>query len=158
MDTGANVASHSAANYFIEGINDFTEIASVDERDRVARHFAEVMAKWHAIPAEKFAEIGFFVPTDAEQLKDITKIHTWPSTSELGAHKPPPGAKADVQPGEKQVVLVIRGELLKRYPNTVVYAQKAIKDSKGNEVIRETDLTPDEFDRELKFPMFRAEI
>lgn len=95
---------------------------------------------------------------DAEQLKDITKIHTWQSTSSLGAHKPEPSLKADVQPGDKQVVLVIRGELLKRYPNTVIYAQKAIDDGKGNKVIKLTDLTPDEFDKHLKFPLFRAEI
>jgi hypothetical protein len=97
-------------------------------------------------------------PTDAEKLKDIVKIHTWQSTSELGSHKPDPGPNADVQPGQKQVVLVIRGELLKRYPNTVIYAQKAIDDGDGNNVIRETDFTPTQFDRELKFPLFRAEI
>jgi hypothetical protein len=95
---------------------------------------------------------------DAEQLKDITKIHTWQSTSNLGAHKPEPGSKADVQSGEEQVVLVIRGELLKRYPNTVIYAQKAIDDGKGNKEIKVKDLTPDEFDKQLKFPLFRAEI
>jgi hypothetical protein len=97
-------------------------------------------------------------PADAEQLKDITKIHAWPSTSLLGTHKPAPGPNADVQPGEKQLVLVIRGELLKRYPNTVIYAQKAIDDGHGNKVVRETDLTPAQFDKELKFPLFRAEI
>jgi hypothetical protein len=97
-------------------------------------------------------------PADAEQLKDVTKLHTWPSTSLLGAHKPPPGLRADVQPGEKQVVLVIRGELLKRYPNTVIYAQKAVDDGKGNKVLREIDLTPEQFNKELKFPLFRAEI
>jgi hypothetical protein len=95
---------------------------------------------------------------DAEQLKDITKIHTWQSTSNLGAHKPEPDPKADVQPGDKQLVLVIRGELLKRYPNTVIYAQKAIDDGKGNKVIKVKDLTLDEFDKQLKFPLFRAEI
>jgi hypothetical protein len=97
-------------------------------------------------------------PADAEQLKDITKIHAWQSATPLGAHKPPPGPRADVQPGQKQVVLVVRGELLKRYPNTVVYAQKAIDDGHGNDAIRETDLTPEQFDKELKFPLFRAEI
>jgi hypothetical protein len=97
-------------------------------------------------------------PTDAEKLKEIVKIHTWQSTSELGAHKPDPGPNADVQPGQKQVVLVIRGELLKRYPNTVIYAQKAIDDGQGNNVIRETDPTPLQFDQEFKFPLFRAEI
>ncbi|MGE0469551.1 MAG: hypothetical protein AB7L09_12295 [Nitrospira sp.] len=95
---------------------------------------------------------------DAEQLKDITKIHAWQSTSALGAHKPLPGSKADVQPGKKQLVLVIRGELLKRYPNTVIYAQKAFDDGHGNNVLHENDLTPEQFDIELKFPLFRAEI
>jgi len=97
-------------------------------------------------------------PGDAELLKDITKLHTWPTVSLLGAHKPPPPATADVKPGEKQLVLVIRGELLKRYPNTVIYAQKAIDDGKGNRVIFDKDMTPDQFDKQLKFPLFRAEI
>jgi len=97
-------------------------------------------------------------PADAEQLKDIAKIHAWPAASLLGAHKPPPGPRADVQPGEKQVVLVIRGELLKRYPNAVVYAQKAIDDGNGNNVLREQDPRPHQFDTEFKFPLFRAEI
>lgn len=97
-------------------------------------------------------------PDDAESLKDITKIHSWQSTSPLGSHKPEPGANADVQPGEEQVVLVVRGELLKRYPNTVVYAQKAISDDFGNNVIRTKDMTPDEFKKEFKFPLFKAEI
>lgn len=97
-------------------------------------------------------------PADAEDLKDITKIHSWKSTSLLGAHKPVPSLPTDVQPGEEQVVLVIRGDLLKRYPNTVIYAQKAIPDKNGNNVIREKDITPEQFDIELKFPLFKAEI
>jgi hypothetical protein len=95
---------------------------------------------------------------DAEQLKDVTKLYAWTSTSALGAHKPSPPANADVQAGEEQLVLVIRGELLKRYPNTVIYAQKAIDDGEGNRIIYEGDLSPAEFDRHIKFPLFRAEI
>ena len=97
-------------------------------------------------------------PAEAEKLKDVTKLHTWGSTSTLGSHKPKPPLNADVQPGEKQLVVVIRGELLKRYPNTVIYAQKAIKDSQGNIAIQETDVKPEDFDRTFKFPLFRAEI
>lgn len=97
-------------------------------------------------------------PTDADKLKDITRMHTWQSTSLLGAHKPPPAAGADVQPGESQLVLVIRGDLLKRYPNTVIYAQKAVLDADGNRVIATNDLSPQQFDVQLKFPLFRAEI
>ncbi len=97
-------------------------------------------------------------PADAERRKDVTRLHTWPASSPLGSHRPPPDPRADVPAGGKHVVLVIRGELLKRYPNTVIYAQKAIGDGQGNRVLRETDLTPEQFDTELKFPLFRAEI
>ena len=97
-------------------------------------------------------------PSDAERLKDVTKLHTWPAASPLGQHKPAPGPDADVQPGQKQLVLVVRGELLKRYPNTVIYAQKALDGGGGVRVINNRDLTPDEFDKQLKFPLFRAEI
>ena len=96
-------------------------------------------------------------PTDAESLKDITKVHSWESTSRLGVHKPI-NPEAEVGAGEEQVVLVIRGDLLKRYPNTVIYAQKAIPDAHGNNIIRETDLTDEQFEIELKFPLFKAEI
>jgi hypothetical protein len=104
-------------------------------------------------------------PSNAELLKDITKLHTWQSTSLLGSHKPmppsppPPGVvPPDVKPGDKQLVLVIRGELLKRYPNTVIYAQKAVLNEHGERVIDTKDMTPGEFDIKLKFPLFRAEI
>jgi hypothetical protein len=104
-------------------------------------------------------------PEDAELLKDITKLHTWQSTSALGSHKPQPASPPpagvpppDVKPGDKQLVLVIRGELLKRYPNTVIYAQKAVLNAHGERVIDTNDMTPGEFDIKLKFPLFRAEI
>jgi hypothetical protein len=98
--------------------------------------------------------------SDAEQLKDITKIHTWQSTSALGDHKPKPapGRQVDVPAGESQLVLVIRGDLLKRYPNTVIYAQKALNDGKGTKFIKTKDINPDEFEKQIKFPIFRAEI
>ena len=56
-----------------------------------------------------------------EQLRDIPPLHRWPPQSKLGEHdaRRPPGST------QEDLVLVIRGELLKRYPNAVVYAQKA---------------------------------
>lgn len=70
---------------------------------------------------------GYFDPslpddaTRAEKLRDITPLHTWATNSELGTHnnRRPPGQQND------QLVLVIRGELLKRYPNAVIYAHRA---------------------------------
>jgi hypothetical protein len=57
-----------------------------------------------------------------EKLYDIPEIHRWEPTSALGDHnnRIPPG-----QPAEPQAVLIIRGELLKKYPNTVIFAEHA---------------------------------
>ena len=56
-----------------------------------------------------------------ETLRDIPPINTWLRRSELGDHdhRELPGDE------QEEVVLVIRGELLKKYPNAVIYAQKA---------------------------------
>lgn len=66
------IASASTPNAailsFIEGVNDFTRIDSREERDAVARDFARVMARWHAIPAEKFAEAGLVMPRNPAEL------------------------------------------------------------------------------------------
>ena len=48
---------------------------------------------------------------------DISPIHTWSPTSALGAN-----ARAG---SGGQIVLLIRGRLLKRYPNTAIYAWRA---------------------------------
>lgn len=55
-----------------------------------------------------------------EQFRDIPPIHTWSPTSTLRDHN-----QRVPDPGNPPVVLVIRGELLKRYPNTVLFALKA---------------------------------
>jgi len=57
----------------VDGRNDFTEIEDAGERDRVARHFAEVMANWHAIAAEKFVAAGLELPESFEDcmIKDL---------------------------------------------------------------------------------------
>jgi hypothetical protein len=57
-----------------------------------------------------------------EKLYDIPKLHLWPAASALGSHdnRQPPGS-----PPKDEVVLSIRGELLKRYPTAVIYAHQA---------------------------------
>jgi hypothetical protein len=76
------------------------------------------------------------IPADLkEQLRDIPKIHTWakrdtnrvfptvptsPLKNELGQHN-----QRALESGKTQLVLVIRGELLKKYPTAVIYAHKA---------------------------------
>ena len=57
-----------------------------------------------------------------EKLYDIPEIHRWALTSNLGDHN----NRASAGESGEQAVLVIRGELLKKYPTAVIYAQHAL--------------------------------
>lgn len=101
-----------------------------------------------------------------EPFYDIPKLHEWRRTSKLGTHD------NRQQPGEEQteeVVLVIRGELLKKYPTAVVYAHKAdwTVNDKTNQI--DTKLVrslymPEEGDKDkpdttiIKTPLYAAKI
>jgi hypothetical protein len=99
----------------------------------------------------------------AEQLadvyKDIAPLDQWPLPSALGAHPNPK------RPQHKNLVLVIRGELLKKYPNTIIYAQRAhiyrdrngVADPRHPPIIVEPETDAD-MKAEIRFPIFRAEI
>jgi hypothetical protein len=71
-------------------------------------------------------------PTDraalVELLKDVPPIPTWPRNSRLGDNENRKGVVAS------NLVLVIRGELLKRYPNTIIFAGKAVLNPATNEL------------------------
>ena len=56
-----------------------------------------------------------------ETLKDIKPLHLWPSRSDLGDND---NREAGAKP-EEELVLVVRGELFKKYPNAIVSAQRA---------------------------------
>jgi hypothetical protein len=83
---------------------------------------------------------GFFSPEtlDKEQLKkklrDIPPIHRWPKNSKLGEHD----NREENGVQEDDVVLVIRGELLKKYPTAVIYAHQAEWQRKANGSIDKT--------------------
>jgi len=93
-----------------------------------------------------------------EKLRDIPEIHRWRSTSNLGDHD------HREQPGEKEneVVLVIRGELLKKYPTAVIYAHRAKwkLDNDDKPILTE----PRDFDdtapesEVIKMPLYEAKV
>ena len=95
----------------------------------------------------------------ADMYKDIEPLDQWPTVSALGAHR------NQKRPQGKELVLVVRGELLKKYPNTIIYAQKAhifkdkngVADGKKEPIIQEIK-TDAEMKNEVRFPIFRAEI
>ncbi len=90
---------------------------------------------WREYPTDQrgsyfrqFWEVSGYLPEAGEdlgklkeKLKDIPELHRWPRKSVLGDHdhREVGGAK------EEEVVLVIRGELLKKYPTAVIYAHQA---------------------------------
>jgi hypothetical protein len=60
-------------------------------------------------------------PAVRERLRDIPPLHAWPRRSGLGDHDNRQAGGA----AREEVVLTIRGELLKKYPNAVIYAHRA---------------------------------
>lgn len=123
-----------------------------DQRGSYFRQFWDTRGILAAPSTESPAEV-------AERSKDITPLDRWPSASALGTHRNPK------RPPGEQVVLTIRGDLLKKYPNTLIYAQRAhpAKDSSGTvrperppviaDVASEADLA-----REIRFPVFKAAV
>jgi hypothetical protein len=79
-------------------------------------------------PFRQFWDVRGFFNSDnldddilRERLRDIPPLHKWKPSSELGKHDN--REASGVQ--EDELVLVIRGELLKRYPTAVIYAHRA---------------------------------
>jgi hypothetical protein len=84
-----------------------------DQRGSYFRQFWDVSAY--------LPEAGADLEQLKEKLRDIPELHRWTAASALGDHdnREVGGTK------EEEVVLVIRGELLKKYPTAVIYAQRA---------------------------------
>lgn len=64
---------------------------------------------------------------------DIPKLHRWSKFNKLGDHDLREMRRKEENPNaapREEAVLVIRGELLKKYPNAIIYAQKAKWDTK----------------------------
>jgi hypothetical protein len=113
-------------------------------------------------------------PDDPDDLKDITEMHTWDDKpeSKLGSNiMTGAGGGGSENPGQgaeptTNVVVVIRGELLRRYPQTTIYATKAKcvdrTDGPGSERVPEwpsREETNDAVDTDYhRFPVFRGEL
>lgn len=87
---------------------------------------------------------GYAGTATPEQLRDITEIHTW-TTTDLGANSP--RDQGQIDPSDRHIVLLVRAELLRRYPRTIVYAVKTVRLSAGR------DLGTEE-----RHPLFRGSL
>lgn len=93
-----------------------------------------------------------------EKLRDIPPLHRWSKFSTLGDHDHREVAGED----EEEVVLVIRGELLKKYPTAVIYAHRAqwqLDDvgeiDPGQERILDTT---GDMEEKIKAPLYEAKV
>ncbi len=119
-----------------------------DQRGSYFRQFWDVADRVNRNPGKPAAQVE-------EELLDITRLHTWERTTSLGDHASRP-LPTGAEPGEAQLVLVIRGDLLKKYPTAVVYAQQARWTVNEGRQVRELDnRDPGQF---IKSPIFKAEI
>jgi len=114
---------------------------------------------WNDYPTDQrgsyfrqFWDISAYVPQPGdpsnpaqltELLKDIPPIHTWSRATSLGQHP----NRTDIV--ANNVVLLVRGELFKRYPNAIVYAGKAKRDEHGHRVLDDID---------ERYPIFRGTL
>lgn len=90
--------------------------------------------------------------------QDIREMHEWKTTSQMGENGP-----RSENGTEAKLVLVVRGELLRRYPNTVIYAAKAEWQKTERIVFGKKRLytdrsLPRKLTDEVKMPMFTAQI
>jgi hypothetical protein len=84
-----------------------------DQRGSTFRQFWDVRSFFNASNLDN--------ETLRESLRDIPPLHLWPKASALGDHD----HREQGRENEEELVLVIRGELLKRYPTAVIYAHRA---------------------------------
>jgi hypothetical protein len=133
---------------------------------------------WREYPTDQrgtyfrqFWDVNAFKPeegADPEEVRkllyDIPELHAWHPTSKLGEHD---NREADGAV-EEEAVLVIRGELLKRYPTAVIYAHRAKWQFKTNgDIDRAKPRLPEEISEaeasdpprdKIKTPLYGAQV
>lgn len=128
--SGLLVTNQAFIEAYMGGINHelarellWREYPIIDQRGTYSRQFWDV--RGHNV------SIG-----DRESFYDIDRIHTWANNT-LGANSSRP-----TPPGGEHLVLIIKGEVLKRYPTTLVYAVDAVRDAEGKLTFGETEFHP----------------
>lgn len=93
----------------------------------------------------QFWEVASFLSSTAidpqalkEKLRDIPPLHRWSKASKLGDHD----HREEGGAAEEEIVLVIRGELLKKYPTAVIYAHRADWQRKDGKIDNKQERRP----------------
>lgn len=112
----------------------------VDLRSSFFRQFWNVGDYLNTLPVA--AATPTALAAREESLRDVAPLHTWNGNT-LGGN---PGAGLGAQ-----VVVVIRAELLLRFPNIVICAQPAIVDTAGK-------IVPDQTASVTRYPVYRLPV
>jgi hypothetical protein len=118
--------------------------------------------RWREYPTDRrgtyfhqFWDVSGLVPPptkeEREDFEDVGYIHQW--KGELGRHLR--GESDDIE----RLVLVIKGDLLRRYPNTTIYAVRGQWHNVDGEWVRRPVEAPDPSDeQQTRFPVFRGQL
>ncbi|MFN5168102.1 MAG: hypothetical protein ACK5DD_00645 [Cyclobacteriaceae bacterium] len=170
--------SEMSADYFLPNINKVEQnsITILENNQKFIESYMvglnhemsrELM--WREYPTDQrgsyfrqFWEMASQVATaeNRDRLFDIPPLHNWSTSSKLGDHN------HRASSGDKpQIVLVIRGELLKKYPTAIIYAQKAKWDTASlpNQNLRSLDevaanATVAKAKQKIRTPLFEAKV
>lgn len=108
---------------------------------------------WRDYPTDQrgtyFQQFWDTAAAGAQSHPDITPIHRW-GARELG--------KTAVGAGGDKLVLLIRGELLRRYPSTVIYAVQAVKNDDGQREFPTNRKKPTDPPPVESYPIFRGTL
>lgn len=86
--------------------------------------------------------------------QDISDIHGWNVNNNVGSASFSGDGTNVTAAVENKMVLVVRGEALRRYPNTIIYAQKADPRVGNNP----RPLADENVSANIKFPIFQAKV
>jgi hypothetical protein len=104
---------------------------------------------WRSFPTDqRGTPFKFFWDWD-DGKPDITDIHTWTASNALGRNTR--GA------GSGQLVLLVRGQLLRRYPNSIISAWRA-EMAGGRAVLKPNPVSPADYRRAAFFGGFPPDI
>ena len=105
---------------------------------------------WRALPTDQRATSWRFFWEWLDRIPDIAPIHTWRTNTALGENTRGAGAGG-------QLVLLVRGELVRRYPNAVLLAWKATPDGRLLTDVP-ASATQAQRDQIIKRPVFQGKL
>jgi hypothetical protein len=124
-----------------------------------ANHEMARLLLWNRYPTDQrgsyfrqFWDVRGYVPRPgdppdekdlAEALKDIPQVHRWGRGNRLGSNR----NRSDVLP--ENLILLIRGDVIRRYPNALVYACEASRNATTGKR---------ELGQEERYPLFRGTL